>query len=61
MDRPDYQAEIRELTGKEPAFTVGDVTRPEDIQRAVDNTLDKFGPIFALVNNAGGPPAGTSR
>ena len=55
----DTQAEIRELTGKEPAFTVGDVTRPEDIQRAVDNTVDKFGPIFVLVNNAGGPPAGT--
>ena len=36
----DTQAEIRELTGKEPAFTVGDVSRPEDIQRAVDNTVD---------------------
>jgi 3-oxoacyl-[acyl-carrier protein] reductase len=53
------QSEIQELTGKQPAFTIGDVTKPEDIQRAVDNTVAKFGPVFALVNNAGGPPAGT--
>lgn len=53
------QAEIKEATGKEPAYTVGDVTVYEDIKRVVKNTADKFGPIFALVNNAGGPPAGT--
>jgi 3-oxoacyl-[acyl-carrier protein] reductase len=47
------------MTGKEPAFTIGDVTNPEDIKSVVENTLAKFGPIFALVNNAGGPPAGT--
>ena len=55
----DTQAEILELTGKKPAFTVGDVTNPDDIKRVVENTTEKFGPVFALINNAGGPPAGT--
>jgi 3-oxoacyl-[acyl-carrier protein] reductase len=53
------QAEILAATGKEPAYTVGDVTRYDDIKLVVKNTADKFGPIFALVNNSGGPPAGT--
>ena len=52
------QAEIKAATGKEPAYTVGDITIYDDIKKAVKNTADKFGPIFALVNNAGGPPAG---
>jgi 3-oxoacyl-[acyl-carrier protein] reductase len=32
---------------------VGDVTRPDDAQRWVDETLKKFGGIDVLVNNAG--------
>lgn len=50
--------EIKSETGKEPAYTVGDVTEPKDIMRVVKNTVEKFGHIYALVNNAGGPPAG---
>lgn len=53
------QAEIKEATGKEPGYTVGDLTIYDDIKRVVKATVEKFGPIFALVNNAGGPPAGT--
>jgi 3-oxoacyl-[acyl-carrier protein] reductase len=53
------QAEIKAATGREPAYTVGDITIEEDVKKAVNNTVGKFGPIFALVNNAGGPPAGT--
>ena len=53
------QAEIKTATGKEPAITVGDITKPEDIKTVVKNAVEKFGPIYALVNNAGGPPAGT--
>jgi 3-oxoacyl-[acyl-carrier protein] reductase len=53
------RAEILTASGREPAYTVGDITRYEDIKLAVRNTVDKFGPIFALVNNSGGPPAGT--
>jgi 3-oxoacyl-[acyl-carrier protein] reductase len=51
--------EIREVAGKAPAYTVGDITRPEDIKKVVNNAVEKFGHVYALVNNAGGPPAGT--
>lgn len=53
------QEEIKAETGNEPAYTVGDVTVYEDIKKAVANTVTHFGPIYALVNNSGGPPAGT--
>lgn len=53
------QKEIYEATGKKPEFTVGSIRNYSDIKRVVKNTVDKFGTIFALVNNAGGPPAGT--
>ena len=52
-------ADIKMATGHEPAFTVVDVTKPADITRLVDATVAAFGGIFALVNNSGGPPAGT--
>ncbi|MCG6893015.1 MAG: SDR family oxidoreductase [Desulfobacteraceae bacterium] len=39
-------------------YVVGDLTRAEDVQRAVSETADRFGPPWALVNNCGGPPAG---
>lgn len=53
------QLDIKKATGYEPAYTVGDITVATDIQRVVKNTIEQFGPIYALVNNAGGPPAGT--
>jgi 3-oxoacyl-[acyl-carrier protein] reductase len=53
------QAEIAEITGKTPAYTVGDLTKQIDINMAVENAVKMHGPIFALVNNSGGPPAGT--
>jgi 3-oxoacyl-[acyl-carrier protein] reductase len=37
----------------------GDVTAPEDLQHAVDATLEAFGGIDILVWNGGGPPPGT--
>jgi len=52
------QREIAQATGNEPAYTVGDVCRAEDIDRVVERTLDQLGPVYALVNNSGGPPAG---
>jgi 3-oxoacyl-[acyl-carrier protein] reductase len=52
------QAEIQAATGRKPAYTVGDVTKDADIKKAVSNTVNAFGPVFALVNNSGGPPAG---
>ncbi len=48
--------EIREATGAIVLAIAADVTRAEDIQRAVDETVKKFGTIHILVTNAGGPP-----
>lgn len=53
------KSDIKSRTGKEPAYTVGDVTNPRDLRQVVSNTVERFGRIYALVNNAGGPPAGT--
>jgi 3-oxoacyl-[acyl-carrier protein] reductase len=52
------QQEILTATGIKPRFTVGDLTRREDIQSAVADTVRQYGGIYALVNNCGGPPAG---
>lgn len=52
-------AEIKAQTGREPGVTVADVTKPEDIARLVANTVEQFGGVYTLVNNSGGPPAGT--
>lgn len=52
------QSEIKAATGKEPAYTVGDITAYDDIKKVVKTTVDSFGPVYALVNNSGGPPAG---
>lgn len=52
-------ADIKATTGNEPAFTVVDVTKPADITRLVEATVAAFGGIYALINNSGGPPAGT--
>jgi len=53
------QAEIKEATGNEPSYTIGDITKYEDIKKVVNNTVEKFGTVHVLVNNTGGPPAGT--
>ncbi|MBU5483395.1 SDR family oxidoreductase [Clostridium sp. MSJ-11] len=53
------QADIKAATGIEPSYTVGDITKYDDIKRLTKNTIDKYGSIYALVNNTGGPPAGT--
>lgn len=52
------QEEIKSITGKEVLTIVGDVTRKEDIERAVRETVERFGTIHILFANAGGPPAG---
>ena len=52
-------AEIAAAAGHEPAFTVADLTKSTDIARLVDATVAVFGGVFALINNSGGPPAGT--
>jgi 3-oxoacyl-[acyl-carrier protein] reductase len=49
---------IRRETGAEVLALVADMTRPEDIQRFVAKTLERFGRLDVVVANAGGPPPG---
>lgn len=55
----EAQNDIEELTGNRPEFFVGDITKAEDIKKLVETTTEKFGPIYALMNNTGGPAPGT--
>jgi 3-oxoacyl-[acyl-carrier protein] reductase len=50
--------EISEATGEKPEYVAGDITVAADIRNAVAATAQRFGSVFALVNNSGGPPAG---
>src|SRR5436190_22514098 len=52
-------ADIKAATGNEPRITVADMSKAADITRLVEATVAAFGGLFALVNNSGGPPAGT--
>ena len=51
--------EIKAEAGREPKFTHMDLTNAADIARLVQNTVAAFGGVYTLVNNTGGPPAGT--
>jgi 3-oxoacyl-[acyl-carrier protein] reductase len=55
----EVQRQIKNLTGKTALYVTGDITKSADIQKVVSKTLSEFGPIYALINNTGGPPAGT--
>lgn len=50
--------EIRESSGVEVLAVKVDLTRPEDINRLVDETIERFGRIDILILNSGGPPPG---
>jgi 3-oxoacyl-[acyl-carrier protein] reductase len=51
--------EIHDETGAEVDFRVADLTSVPDIEALVSHARDRFGGIDVLVNNTGGPPAGT--
>ena len=55
----EAQAEIEEKTGNRPEYEAGDITKAEDIKRLVKTTTEKLGPVYALMNNTGGPSPGT--
>ncbi len=50
--------EIRSKTGAQVLAVPTDMSKAEDIENLIDRTVDEFGRIDCLVNNAGGPPAG---
>ncbi|MBO8164959.1 MAG: SDR family oxidoreductase [Brevibacillus sp.] len=52
------KAEIEGLAAGKVAYVVCDITRPEQIKRAVGETVKTFGTVDILVNNGGGPAAG---
>lgn len=52
------QAEIEQETGNRPEYFVGSITDYNDIKKLVKTTVETFGPIYALVNNTGGPKPG---
>ncbi|MED4203407.1 SDR family oxidoreductase [Neobacillus mesonae] len=41
------------------AYQKADIMNPDDIKRLISHTVEIFGTIDMLVNNAGGPPAGS--
>ncbi len=49
--------EIEAATGSQVLAVQADVTRPVDIKRLVETTVQHFGRIDILVTNAGGPPS----
>ena len=50
--------EIAHVTGVEVLPIPADVSNAKDIERVLQATIQEYGTIHILVNNAGGPPAG---
>lgn len=50
--------EIAESTGAKILAIAADVSKPDDVSRLTQLSIERFGRIDILVTNAGGPPAG---
>ncbi|MGM0839000.1 MAG: SDR family oxidoreductase [Bacillota bacterium] len=55
----EVQTELENLHGGQVRYIRTDITQPDQIKKAVQHTIDSFGQLDILINNAGGPPAGT--
>ena len=55
----EVQQQIKQMGIGKSDYVAGDITKAADIEKMVEKTLSTFGPIYALINNTGGPPAGT--
>ncbi|SEH41943.1 3-oxoacyl-[acyl-carrier protein] reductase [Halobacillus karajensis] len=54
------KAEIQDVSGNQKVeYQVCDVTKKDDIEQLVQKAIEWNGKVDVLVNNAGGPPAGT--
>jgi 3-oxoacyl-[acyl-carrier protein] reductase len=51
--------ELSKETGARVIPVVADVSKPAEIERAIQRTVDELGALHILVPNSGGPPAGT--
>lgn len=54
----DKAADLGKRFGVQAIGIEADVSRPEDVSRAVGAALERFGQVDILVTNAGGPPPG---
>lgn len=52
-------SELETIGNGKVAYQKTDITKAEEIKQLVAITVEKFGGIHMLVNNAGGPPAGS--
>ncbi|MBS4203971.1 SDR family oxidoreductase [Lederbergia citrea] len=52
------QSELEKLNGGKVFWVRCDITDPEEVKNMVKQTVDAFGGLDILINNAGGPPAG---
>lgn len=52
-------AEIKEKTGRYAYYSICDLTNYDSIKETVQATVNTYGSVDILINNAGGPPAGS--
>lgn len=52
--------DIKEVSGNENVrYQICDITKPDNIKELVETAVDWNGTVDVLINNAGGPPAGS--